>query len=134
MPSTPTCDVRETPVIDTPPLLGQNLYALVVPPVWTELDVLSPIRSIKQWSSDQLPRYIALARNRSLIHMAKGLANFSLHRGFRHLTSLPAASQWFFPRRKLEDLPTEVLVDILQYVGWRDILVCRQVGQIYCTS
>ncbi|KAF8166241.1 hypothetical protein BJ912DRAFT_1002793, partial [Pholiota molesta] len=36
------------------------------------------------------------------------------------------ASQWFFPRRKLEDLPTEILVDILQYVGWRDILVCRQ--------
>ncbi|KAF8178433.1 hypothetical protein BJ912DRAFT_984098 [Pholiota molesta] len=38
------------------------------------------------------------------------------------------ASQWLFPRRNsaLEDLPTEILVDIFQYVGWRDILACRQ--------
>ncbi|KAF8166261.1 hypothetical protein BJ912DRAFT_244005 [Pholiota molesta] len=93
----------------TPTLLGQCLYALVVPPVWTDLDVLSPTRSIIQWNSDQLPRYIALARNRLHRHMAK-------------------ASQWFFPRRNsaLENLPTEILVDILEYVGWRDILACRQ--------
>jgi hypothetical protein len=75
MPLTRASDVRK---VDTPRLLGQNLYALVVPPTWTELDVLSPIRSLQQWSSDQLPRYTALAINRLLTHMAQGVAKFTL--------------------------------------------------------
>ncbi|KAF8180431.1 hypothetical protein BJ912DRAFT_1044933 [Pholiota molesta] len=54
----------------------------------------------------QLPRYIALARNRLLRHMAK----------------VVLSSAQFCTAR----FANEILVDILQYVGWRDILACRQ--------
>jgi hypothetical protein len=91
---------------------------------WAEFDMFSLLKPLKafheHWDSVQLREYVSNGSSYSSVCecvCSQQRITFK-------------ASRWLIPRRNsmLEDLPTEILVEIFKHMGWRDILASRQVS------